>query len=73
MMCSSLTRDLFRKNIFDTSQCTCGSTETADHFLLACPFYYGLRQELFRMSSLICPICVDVLCLATTLKVKEIT
>ena len=59
--CSALNQDLFRKNISDTSQCTCGSTETADHFLLECPLYHGQRQELFQVISLICPISVDVL------------
>ena len=59
--CSSLNQDLFRKNISDTSQCTCGSMETADHFLLECPFYHGQRQELFQVISLICPISVNVL------------
>ena len=59
--CSSLNQDLFRKNIPDTSQCTCGNTETADHFLLECLLYNGQRQELFQVISLICPISVDVL------------
>ena len=59
--CSALKQDLFRKNISDTSQCTCGSAETADHFLLECPRYHGQRQELFQVISLICPISVDVL------------
>ena len=59
--CSSLNQDLFRKTISDTSQCTCGSTESADHFLLACPLYHGQRQELFQVISLICPISVNVL------------
>ena len=51
----------FRKNISDTSQCTCGSTETADHFLLACPLYYRQRQEYFWVILLICPISINVL------------
>ena len=59
--CSFLNQDLFRKTISDTSQCTCGSSETTDHFMLACPLYHVQRQELFRMVSLICPISVNVL------------
>ena len=59
--CSSLNQDIFRTNISDISQCTCGSTETADHFLLSCPLYHGQRQEPFQVISLICPISFNVL------------
>ena len=59
--CSSLNQDRFHKNISDTTHCTCGSMEYADHFLLACPLYYEQRQELFWIISLICPISVNVL------------
>ena len=69
--CSALNQDLFRKNISDTSQCICGSTETADHFLLECPLYHGQRQELFQVISLICPISVDVLLFGNSTVIYE--
>ena len=69
--CSALNQDLFRKNISDTSHCICGSTETADHFLLECPLYHGQRQELFQVISLICPISVDVLLFGNSTVIYE--
>ena len=69
--CSALNQDLFRKNISDTSQCICGSTETADHFLLECPLYHGQRRELFQVISLICPISVDVLLFGNSTVIYE--
>ena len=69
--CSALNQDLFRKNISDTSQCICCSTETADHFLLECPLYHGQRQELFQVISLICPISVDVLLFGNSTVIYE--
>ena len=47
LCCSSLNYDLFRKNITDSSLCTCNQVETAAHFLLYCPLYNRQRQLFF--------------------------
>ena len=43
--CSSLNEDLFRKNIIPSNLCTCGQTETVNHFLLTCPLY-GVQRHI---------------------------
>ena len=45
MGCSVLNSDLFRKNIVNSSHCTCGAIETPTHFLLNCPHHYIPRQR----------------------------
>ena len=51
--CSSLNFDLFRRSLIDSSLCTCGQVETVNHFLLHCPKYIRLRQDL--IATLPCP------------------
>ena len=43
--CSSLNADLFNNHISMTNKCSCGSIETAEHFLLHCRKYTSLRDE----------------------------
>ena len=43
--CSSLNADLFNNHIIDTDKCSCGSTETADHYLVHCTNYVMQRRE----------------------------
>ena len=43
--CSSLNADLFNNHISLTNKCSCGSVETAEHFLLHCRKYTSLRDE----------------------------
>lgn len=45
--CSSLNSHLFVRNLVCSPNCTCGKIETTAHFLLECPKYSVLRQELF--------------------------
>ena len=42
--CSSLNAHLYSRNINDSPNCTCGSPETAQHFLLDCPIYAKPRR-----------------------------
>ena len=51
--CSSLNFDLNRRSLIDSPLCTCGATETANHFFFHCPNYSLLRQDL--LSTLPCP------------------
>ena len=51
--CSSLNFDLHRKSITDSPNCRCGGIETVGHFLLQCPLYNVLRNNL--LSDLPCP------------------
>ncbi len=45
--CSSLNDHLFRKNIVHSPLCSnCGSVETTEHFLLRCPRYSNLRDNI---------------------------
>ena len=37
--------DLFNNHIIDTDKCSCGSTETADHYLVHCTNYVIQRRE----------------------------
>ena len=44
--CSSLNSDLLKKNyVSNTDRCTCGSPETALHFLLKCNNYIDIRND----------------------------
>ena len=51
--CSALNFDLHRKNIVESPLCACGAVETASHYLLHCPNYQNLRQQL--LSDIPCP------------------
>ena len=52
--CSSLNEHLFSKNIVDSSLCTCVSVEDTKHFILECPLYFNLRQEMLTVISEFC-------------------
>ena len=43
--CSSLNADLFNNHIIDNDKCSCGSAETADHYLLHCTNYTIQRRD----------------------------
>ncbi|KAK3096455.1 hypothetical protein FSP39_000336 [Pinctada imbricata] len=43
--CSSLNADLFDNHISESNLCTCGSPETAEHFLLTCNKYSEIRNR----------------------------
>ena len=45
MCCSSLNEHLFARNLVDSPNCICGSTESTTHFLLHCRRYTDLRNN----------------------------
>ena len=47
MNCSALNAHLFIRNLVESPNCICGTTETVSHFLLDCPRHTTLRQQLF--------------------------
>ena len=49
--CSSLSWDLFRKNMTDSPLCRCGGLENASHYFLQCPLYNTHRVSLLRTIS----------------------
>ena len=49
--CSSLSNDLFLKNITESPLCQCGRIENAYHFFFDCPLYARQRIELFTILS----------------------
>ncbi len=59
--CSSLSHDLFCKNIIDDPNCTCGQIETTYHYFFHCHRYNGIRHHLFNAVSIHCPVSLDVL------------
>ena len=44
--CSSLNSHLFKKNIVESPQCSCGAAETSKHYLLNCPNYTILCNQI---------------------------
>lgn len=42
--CSSLDAHLYPRNIVNRPDCTCGGTETTQHFLFDCPIYTNQRR-----------------------------
>jgi hypothetical protein len=62
MGCSKLKSDLFYNlHVIDDPYCTCGQIETAKHFLLHCPIYADLRENLLSSIDFIIPITIDTL------------
>ena len=43
--CSSLNHHLSKKNIVDSAICSCGAIETTKHYLLICPNYTAVRNQ----------------------------
>ena len=52
--CSSLNQHLHSKKIVPSPLCLCGSVEDTKHFLLTCPLYHNLRQEMLQSVSQFC-------------------
>ena len=59
MNCSSLNEHLFRRNLVDSPNCVCGSVESTLHFLLHCPRYTNIRNEML-LSLANMPLIFDV-------------
>ena len=49
--CSSLNQHLHKSKIVPSPLCLFGSVEDTKHFLLTCPFYHNLRQEMLLSVS----------------------
>ena len=56
MQCSSLNQHLYRKNIVDSPNCICGSTESTTHYLFHCLRYTAQRQMYMYIHSVNVPI-----------------
>ena len=65
--CTSLNHDIYLKNISVTFKRTCGSTETADHLLLACTIYLGKEMKFLGQFYLFALFVLMFSCLATAL------
>ena len=48
MNCSTLNSHLFFKNLVNSPNCSCGAIETTTHYLLYCPKYQIIRNELLE-------------------------
>ena len=64
--CSSLSADLFDKNITDSSLCECGARENAYHYFLECPKYTNLRPELISTIYQFCNPSINVILTGST-------
>ena len=62
--CSSLNQHLYKKNLIDSPNCSCGQVESTAHFLLSCPRYNQIRQRYF--GNAIFPVLVNVLLYGVT-------
>ncbi len=59
--CSSLSHDLFCKNIIDSPNCTCGEIETTHHYFFKCIKYNIIRPALIADVSRYSHVTLDVL------------
>ncbi len=59
--CSSLSHDLFSKNIIDSPNCACGQVETTYHYFFQCRNFNLIRPLLLNDVSRHCPVTLDVL------------
>ena len=46
--CSSLNSHFYKKKIVESPQCSCGAAETSKHYLLNCPNYTILRNQVLN-------------------------
>ena len=61
MNMSDLKHDLFNRHLSNNSACACGSSaETAEHYLLSCPLYDGIRATTIHTLS---PALIDIVTL----------
>jgi hypothetical protein len=59
--CSSLSADLFDKNIIEYPLCVCGARENAYRYFLDCPKYTYFRPELITTISQFCNPSINVI------------
>lgn len=59
--CSSLSHDLFCKNIIMSPNCECGQAETTYHYFYTCNRYNHIRPKLFDEISSCCPVLLKVI------------
>ena len=64
--CSSLKYHLFLKNIVDSPLCICGSIEDTTHYLLKCPAYRNIREDMLNNISPICNVTLQILLFGDT-------
>ena len=59
--CSALKSGLFVKNIIDSASCTCGATESANHFFFNCGRYLIQRNDLLHELNFLPNVNVNIL------------
>ena len=59
--CSTLNLCLFQKGIVESPLCVCGEVESTDHFILRCPLYQTVRNELINAVESFCTISTEIL------------
>ena len=59
--CSSLSHDLYCKNILDSPNCICGERETAHHFFFICDRFNQIRTQMIDQISTICTPTLDIM------------
>ena len=59
--CSSLSNDLFLKNISETPLCLCGNVENTEHYFMHCRIYEAQRAELSQTVSQYSPFTLETL------------
>ena len=57
--CSSLNLDLYNNHISENDICSCGQTESAEHFLLNCTNYREVREN--TLGRITVPYNIDIL------------
>jgi len=56
---SSLTYDLYRRNLVESHHCDCSAVETPTHILYSCPLFQN--TQLTYLSNLPCPLTSEFL------------
>ena len=62
---------LFNRNLIKSPNCTCGVVKSTSHFLLFCPKYTLLRNEIIFSMALDVPITVNVLLYGSNILIAE--
>ena len=60
--CSALNQDLYRVNLIESPSCACGHPrENTYHYLMECPLYTNLRDEMLNKLRHYYPVTLDIL------------
>ncbi len=64
--CSALNHDLYRKNIVESPNCTCGQVEDANHYFFTCTRYTTNREQLMNDVQILCQPTLHILLYGNT-------